>query len=56
MLVTIKFINDLSNYQIVPGSTGEVAIYAHHMHHLAVMRKILLRMKSWLNYFFGEGP
>jgi multidrug resistance efflux pump len=53
MLVTIKFIDDLSNYQIVPGSTGEVAIYTHHMHQLAVMRKILLRMKSWLNYFFG---
>ena len=55
MLVTIKFIDDLSNYQIVPGSTGEVAIYTHHMHQLAVMRKILLRMKSWLNYYLRRG-
>ncbi len=56
MLVEIKFTDDdLSKYQIVPGSTGEVAIYTHHMHHLAVMRKVLLRMKSWLNYLFGDG-
>ncbi|MGH8046857.1 MAG: HlyD family secretion protein [Chthoniobacterales bacterium] len=55
MLVRIKFTDDISKYQIVPGSTGEVAIYTHHMHHLAIMRKVLLRMKSWLYYFFGDG-
>jgi multidrug resistance efflux pump len=55
MLVVIKFTDDLSKYQIVPGSTGEVAIYTHHMHHLAIMRKVLLRMKAWLYYIFGEG-
>lgn len=55
MLVEIDFTEDLSKYQIVPGSTGEVAIYTDHMHHLAVMRKVLLRMKSWLNYIFGDG-
>jgi hypothetical protein len=55
MLVRIKFTDDLSKYQIVPGSTGEVAIYTHHMHHLAIMRKVLLRMKSWLYYIFGDG-
>jgi len=55
MLVEIKFTEDLSKYQIVPGSTGEVAIYTHHMHHLAIMRRVLLRMKSWTNYIFGDG-
>jgi len=55
MLVVIQFTDDLSKYQIVPGSTGEVAIYTEHMHHLAVMRKVLLRMKSWLNYLFSDG-
>ncbi len=56
MLVVIDFTDDeLSNYQIIPGSTGQVAVYTHHMHHLAVMRKVLLRMKSWLNYLFGDG-
>jgi multidrug resistance efflux pump len=55
ILVRIEFADDLSKYQIVPGSTGEVAIYTHHMHHLAIMRKVLLRMKSWMNYLFGDG-
>jgi len=55
MLVEIEFTEDLSNYQIVPGSKGEVAIYTHHMHHLAVIRKVLMRMKSWTNYIFGDG-
>jgi multidrug resistance efflux pump len=55
IIVQIKFEEDLSKYHIVPGSAGEVAIYTHHMHHLAIMRKVLLRMKSWLNYLFGEG-
>ena len=44
-----------SAYQIVPGSSGGVAVYSHHMHHLAVMRKVLMRMKSWMNYVFGLG-
>jgi len=55
IIVEISFEEDLSKYHIVPGSVGEVAIYTHHMHHLAIMRKVLLRMKSWLNYIFGEG-
>jgi hypothetical protein len=25
------------------------------MHHLAIMRKVLLRMKSWTNFIFGDG-
>jgi hypothetical protein len=31
------------------------AIYTHHVHHLALLRKILLRMRSWQNYVFVEG-
>jgi len=45
----------ISKYLIVPGSSAQVAIYTHHMHHLGVMRKVLLRMKSWMNFFFGDG-
>jgi multidrug resistance efflux pump len=55
MIVVIKITDDLSKYQIVPGSSGQVAIYTDHMHHLAIMRKVLLRMKSWTNYLFGDG-
>jgi multidrug resistance efflux pump len=55
VIVQLNFEDDLSKFQIIPGSVGEVAIYTHHMHHLAIMRKILLRMKSWTNFIFGDG-
>jgi multidrug resistance efflux pump len=55
ILVRIEPEADISKYLIVPGSSAQVAIYTHHMHHLAVMRKVLLRMKSWTNFIFGDG-
>lgn len=55
MIVHLDITDDLSKYQIVPGSSGQVAVYSHHMHHLAIMRKVLLRMKSWLNFLFSDG-
>ncbi len=55
VIVSLQFEDDLSKFQIVPGSIGDVAIYTHYMHHLAIMRKILLRMKSWTNFIFGDG-
>jgi multidrug resistance efflux pump len=55
ILVGIEPEDDLSKYLIVPGSTAHVAIYTHHMHHLGIMRKVLLRMSSWTNYLFSDG-
>ena len=55
ILVAIEPQEDLSKFLIVPGSTAQVAIYTHHMEHLGVMRKVLLRMKSWTNFLFGDG-
>jgi multidrug resistance efflux pump len=55
ILVVIEPQEDLSKYLIVPGSTAQVAVYTHHMHHLAILRKVLLRMKSWTNYIFSDG-
>lgn len=55
IIVGIEFQEDLSKFQIVPGSVGSVAIYTEHMHHLAIMRKVLLRMKSWMNFLFSDG-
>lgn len=55
VIVQLNFEDDLSAYHIVPGSVGDVAIYTDHMHHLAIMRKVLLRMKSWMNFIFGDG-
>jgi multidrug resistance efflux pump len=55
ILVAIEPENAITKYLIVPGSTAQVAIYTHHMHHLAILRKVLLRMKSWTNFIFGDG-
>lgn len=38
---------------ILPGgSYGQSAIYSDHFTHVSIMRKILLRMSSWMSYFF----
>lgn len=55
ILVEIVPEDDLSKWLVVPGSTAQVAVYTDHMHHLAVIRKVLLRMKSWTNFLFGDG-
>lgn len=34
------------------GAYGQTAIYSQHFHHVAVMRKVLLRMAAWMNYIF----
>jgi multidrug resistance efflux pump len=55
-MALIDVSDDLSNYQIPLGSKAQVAIYTQHLHDLSLLRKILLRMKSWKNYvFFEEG-
>jgi multidrug resistance efflux pump len=54
-IATIEILDDISGYQIPGGASGEVAIYTDHFHHVSVMRKILLRMKSWQNYLYSEG-
>lgn len=55
ILVAIEAEEDLSKYQIVPGSSAQVAIYTEHFKHLDILRKVLLRMKSWTNFIFGDG-
>jgi multidrug resistance efflux pump len=34
------------------GVSGHIAIYTKHFEHVAIMRKVLLRMQGWLNYLF----
>lgn len=34
------------------GAYGQTAIYSEHFAHVSIMRKILLRMASWMNFFF----
>lgn len=43
---------DAFRAQVPGGAYGQAAVYSEHAHHVAVMRKILLRMSSWMNYLF----
>ncbi|MGH8580989.1 MAG: HlyD family secretion protein [Gammaproteobacteria bacterium] len=52
--VVIELEDDVSAYQLPAGVIGSAAIYTKHVHHVALIRKILLRMVSWQNYIFGE--
>jgi multidrug resistance efflux pump len=54
-LAVIDVEDDMSSYQIPLGSAAQVAVYTKHFEHLALLRKILLRMRSWENYIFLEG-
>jgi multidrug resistance efflux pump len=53
-LALLDIIDDMSGYQVPLGSAGEAAIYTEHFHELSLLRKILLRMRSWQNYAFFE--
>ncbi len=55
VLVALKFDEDLSPYHLVPGTSGTVAVYTEHLPHIAIMRKVLLRMSSWKNFLFSDG-
>jgi multidrug resistance efflux pump len=50
--VEIKVIDDMSEYNLPKGTRAQVAVYSDHWHHIAIMRKILLRMSSWQNYLY----
>ncbi len=47
--------DEMRDYQIPLGATAQIAIYTEHWHHLSLLRKVLLRMRSWQNYVFLEG-
>ena len=53
-LALLDIVDDMSAYQVPLGSAGEAAIYTEHFHELSLLRKILLRMRSWQNYAFFE--
>ena len=46
----LDILDDMSGYQVPLGSAGEAAIHTEHFHELSLLRKILLRMRSWQNY------
>jgi multidrug resistance efflux pump len=44
--------SDFDKRRLPAGLYGQAAIYTEHFHHVAIMRKILLRMAGWMNYVF----
>jgi multidrug resistance efflux pump len=54
-LAIIDIVDDISDYQIPLGAAAQVAIYTEHWEGVSLLRKILLRMRSWENYIFFEG-
>ena len=51
----IDLTDDTSGYNIPGGSAAQVAVYTPYARHVALIRKILLRMRSWENFVFMEG-
>jgi multidrug resistance efflux pump len=47
--------DDTSGYNIPGGAAAQVAVYTPYAHHFALIRKILLRMRSGENFVFLEG-
>jgi hypothetical protein len=54
VLALIDIVDDVSGYNLPGGAAGEVAIYTEHFHHVSLLRKVLLRMRSWQNYIYLE--
>ena len=50
--VEIRITDDMSEFGLPTGTRAQVAVYSDHFHHVAIMRKILLRMSSWQNYLY----
>jgi multidrug resistance efflux pump len=51
----IDITDDTSSYNLPGGSAAQVALYTPYAHHFAIIRRILLRMRSWENYVYLEG-
>lgn len=52
VLVTLRITDDLSDYHLPLGTAFEAAIYSDSFSHVSIMRKVLIRMKSWQNYLY----
>lgn len=48
--VLIELEEDISGYTLPGGASAQVAVYTDEFSHVAIIRKVLLRMQSWLHY------
>jgi multidrug resistance efflux pump len=54
-IAIIDLDEEVSSYKFPGGAAAQVAVYTTYWHHFAIIRRILLRMRSWQNYVFLEG-
>ncbi|SHI25068.1 efflux RND transporter periplasmic adaptor subunit [Ferrimonas marina] len=52
--VSVVLEEDLDQYQLPDGAHAEIAVYSDSFTHVSIIRRVLLRMKSWQNYLFLE--
>lgn len=52
VFVKLKITDDMTPYNLPLGTAVEVAVYSDQFTHVSVMRKVLIRMKSWQNYLY----
>ncbi|WP_038177435.1 MULTISPECIES: HlyD family secretion protein [Vibrio] len=52
VFVKLKITDDLSQYNLPLGTAVEVAVYSDKFTHVSIMRKVLIRMKSWQNFLY----
>jgi multidrug resistance efflux pump len=50
--VVFDYDEDVAALNLPAGAQASIAIYTHRVHALSIVRKIILRMKSWENYLF----
>ena len=50
--VVVEIEDDIEKFRLPDGAVGMVAVYSEYAHHVAIMRRILLRMKSWEYYVY----
>ncbi|WP_417880016.1 HlyD family secretion protein [Vibrio sp.] len=54
IMVKLKLIDDVDQYNLPMGANVEIAVYSGKLEHVAIIRKILIRMKSWQNYVYFD--
>ncbi len=53
--VVFEYDEDVTALNLPIGAQASVAVYTHNLHAISLVRKIILRMKSWENYVFFLG-
>jgi hypothetical protein len=50
--VVFDYDEDVSGLNLPVGAQASIAIYTDRVHALSIVRKIILRIKSWENFVF----